>query len=135
MNTTQLAINTVLDRHLSWRVCIDGIDIAVNIQPVVRIKHRTLNIREGHNRLFSGRKIKATELHTDVPLSDGRDSICFLVVTPTGQRIRVTVEPEETWDYVDGSIYKGPVMDEYGDVSEVYKNLTPNKTVMSEGGI
>ena len=129
MKIEQLAINAILNRHLAWRVCIDGIDVAVNIRPVIGIKHRTLNIREGYNSLFSGRKIKAIELHTDIPLPDGRDSICFLVVTPTGQKIHVTVEPEEAWEYVHGDIYKGNVMDaDFGDVLQVYKNFTKNKT-------
>ena len=128
MNVRLLAINAILQRHLAWRVCIDGIDVAANIQPVVGIRHGVLNIREGCNSLFSGRKIEAIELHTDVPLSDGRDSICFLVVTSAGQKIHVTIEPEETWQYVDGDIYKGPVMDDFGDVSQVYKDLTWNKT-------
>lgn len=127
MNVTQASINAILNRHLAWRVCIDGIDIAVDIQPVVRIKHRTLNIREGCNALFSGRKIKAIELHTDIPLSDGRDSICFLIVTPTGQRIHITVEPEEAWEYVRGGLYKGNVLDQYGDKKHVYRTLPRTK--------
>jgi len=127
MNVKQLAINTILARHLAWRVCIDGIDIAVDVPVRVSIHHRALTIRGEFGTLFSSRTIKATELHTDVPLSDGRDSICFLVVTPTGQRIHVSVEPEEAWEYVYGNTYKGNVMDEFGDNKYVYRTLHGTK--------
>lgn len=128
MNVQQLAINTTLLRHLAWRVCIDGTDVSVNVQNiVVRIKHGTLNIRNEYNVLFSGRKIEAIELHTDIPLSDGRDSICFLIVTPTGQRIHITVEPEKEWKYVQGDLYKGNVLDQYGDRMDVYRALPRTK--------